>query len=192
MDQNGVLKSLNLLVSLNEFDWAQRKQVQQTKEYQEQLTGQTMLLGEFKKIGSSGDMKLIVKSEQLVSEQELQLYGHEDKTILPTLSAAVKDFEVINNALKVVQSPEAYQAAASTYHSKRKVHGVVADGCHEAMNGHITRLGNRMSAVGVSVPEKNILRQRQGNMRKAKEIYIGLQRQALGLPALEKDVGLGR
>ena len=48
-----------------------------------------------------------------------------------------------------------------------------------------------MSALGISIPEKNILRQRQENMRQAKKLYMDLQRKALGLP-LETDRGLER
>jgi len=56
---------------------------------------------------------------------------------------------------------------------------VIADGCHEALNSHIARLGNSNESCGNFIPEKNILRQRQANMRTAKELYIGLQKKAL-------------
>ncbi len=133
---------------------------------------------------------MTIQAEEITILQEKERYGQQDKSVVPSLRAAEIDFSVIKNSIETVRDPEKYQAAAATYHARRKTLGVVTDGCHEAMNGHITRLGNRMSAVGISVPEKNILRQRQTNMRIVKELYIELQREALGIaaPAHEKGV----
>jgi hypothetical protein len=44
----------------------------------------------------------------------------------------------------------------------------------------------------ISVPEKNILRQRKENLGMVREVYIFMQREALGLPAPEKSKGLER
>lgn len=63
---------------------------------------------------------------------------------------------------------------------------MVADGFHEAVNGHITRLGNRISSLGISATEKAILRQRQANMRTAKSLYVELQKEALKTMELQK------
>ena len=110
-------------------------------------------------------------------------------SVLPSLNAAAADFAVIKSSVTTVKVPHEYQAAATTYHSKKKAHGVVADGCHEALNSHTTRLGNRMSAVGIPISEKNVLRQRQANMRVAKELYVELQKRALGMEGPDKGKG---
>jgi len=144
-------------------------------------------LGLLKEIGSSKDVDLIVQSEASLLTLELQTIGAHDPSVVSSLKTATMDFNVIKNALKTVKNPVLYQAAVTTYHFKKKAHGVVADGCHEAMNSHITRLGNRMSAVGISISEKNILRQRQANMRIVKELYIDLQRKALGIESPVKS-----
>ena len=144
-----------------------------------------------KDLQKSDDIDLLVKVEASLISMERSLYAKNDPSVLPSLNAAVRDFEDIKKAVDVVKSPKAYIAAANTYRSNKKIHGVVIDGCYEAINGHVTRLGNRMSAVGISIPEKNILRQRQENMRQAKKLYMDLQRKALGLP-LETDRGLER
>jgi len=157
-----------------------------------EFEGKDSFLSVLKEIGKTNDLDAIIKAESLTLQNERQKYGREDATVLPSLTAAAEDFSVITSAVKVVREPDAYKTAVATYHTKKAVRGVIADGCHEALNSHIARLGNRMRAVGISIPEKNILRQRQTNMRTAKELYIGLQQEALGVAPPEKDKGLSR
>jgi len=181
------------LLALNITDADNRKSVEDTATFKAYATGLTTTLAMLKKIGQTNDLDLIVKAEALTLQNEHQKYGREDATVLPSLTAAAEDFSVITSAVKVVREPDAYKTAVATYHTKKAVRGVIADGCHEALNSHIARLGNRMRTVGISVPEKNILRQRQTNMRTAKELYIGLQQEALGVapPGVVSEKGKG-
>lgn len=130
-------------------------------------------------IADSGDIELLINAEELYILREHDIYGQEDPAVLPSLNAALTDFEVIKSALRTVRVPEHYQRAAATYHAKEKRHGVILDGFHKAISSRIARLGNRLSAVGLPAPEKIILRQRKNNMQAARGLYSALQRDAL-------------
>jgi hypothetical protein len=182
MEEHGSLASLAVLILT---DWHNKQKLEQSKQFAGFSKGLAETLAEFERIGKTRDIDLIVSAERLTLTREQLLYSQNDKSILPSLNAANTDMIVIESSIGVVRQHEKYQAAAATYHPRKKAHGVVADGCHEAMNGHITRLGNRISAVSVSGPEKEILRRRQTNMRVAKELYITMQRAALDT-ALER------
>ncbi|AMD93826.1 hypothetical protein [Desulfomicrobium orale] len=190
MDQTG-FPADTIILSLSAADWRHRQELEQSNVFEKYTKGLKKTLLVLKDLQKSDDIDLLVKVEASLISMERSLYAKNDPSVLPSLNAAVRDFEDIKKAVDVVKSPKAYIAAANTYRSNKKIHGVVIDGCHEAINGHVTRLGNRMSAVGISIPEKNILRQRQENMRQAKKLYMDLQRKALGLP-LETDRGLER
>jgi hypothetical protein len=171
--------SINKLRLLTVADWTSRQRVEQTPEFIAYAKGLELTLSTLKAINKASELDIMIRAEELLVEREIELNSTQDPAVLPSLKAAISDFAVIKNSVKTVKVPVDYQKAATTYHSKKKAHGVIADGCHEALNSHITRLGNRMSAVGISIPEKSILRQRQANMRAAKELYIELQRKAL-------------
>ena len=184
--------SINKLRLLTVADWTSRQRVEQTPEFIAYAKGLELTLFALKAINKANELDTIIRAEELLVEQEIELHSIQDPAILPSLKAAVADFVVIKSSVKTVKVPADYQKAATTYHSKKKVHGVIADGCHEAMNSHITRLGNRMSAVGISIPEKSILRQRQANMRTVKELYIELQQKALGIEPSVKSSSRNR
>lgn len=154
-------------------------------------TGLKTTLQIFKEVSNERDIDLFLASEELFLQRELELYGKGDPSVRPSLNAALTNLSVMKASLETAKDPEHYKIVDATYHIKKKERGVPKDGFHEAVNGHVTRLGNRMSALGISIPEKNILRQRQENMRQAKKLYMDLQRKALGLP-LETDRGLER
>jgi len=97
-------------------------------------------LAVLKEIGKSADLDLIIQAENSLILNEQNLYAPKDPSVLSSLNAAVTDFTDSKNALEVVKTPEAYQATAATYRAKKKLQGVVVDGAHEALNGHITRL----------------------------------------------------
>ena len=180
----------DLLFRIN-LDHHQYLQLRNTAESQEFALGLKTPLHLLKDISKENNIDVFLASEELILQRELELYGKEDPSVRPSLNAALTDLSVMKASLETAKDPEHYKTADATYHIKKKERGVPKDGFHEAVNGHVTRLGNRMSALGISIPEKNILRQRQENMRQAKKLYMDLQRKALGLP-LETDRGLER
>lgn len=120
--------------------------------------------------------------------QELKNYSNspEESNSIKTALVQLKEAK---NSLDIVQDPQVYQGATATYSGKRKEAGLPLDSFREFLKSHSTRLGNRMASP-LSVPEKNILRQRKENLNMVKEVYVVMQRDALGLEAPAKSKGL--
>ncbi len=182
---------IELLASLNK-DWENFQDRENSEVDKKFKAGLSETVQIFKEIRKSRDLDLILDLELLTLEQEKDTFGRLDPSSKPSLENAIQTFASdVKGAVEVVKIPEKYQAAALTHSSRRLYNGVPKDGFHEAINSHITRLGNRIRTVGLSVPEKNLLMARQENMREAKELYIELQRKALGLKEPEKSVSKG-
>jgi hypothetical protein len=162
-------------------DWKNRQKLENSKAFATSSQGLAQTLLALKEVEKSRDIDLIVMVEATLINMEQASYGTKDITVRSSLEAAAVDLADIKAAIVTVKSPKAYQAASTTHRSNKKERGVVIDGCHEAINGHITRLGNSIRAIGVPRPEKSILSQRQVNMRVVKELYIELQAKALGI-----------
>lgn len=177
------------IVFRSDADWKGRQKIEALQAFAQYAEGLEKTLSLLRSVGKTGEIDLLVRIEASLVNLERAQYGVGDSSVLPSLNAAVQDFDDIKKAIEVVKSPVSYQAAANTYRAKKKLRGIVVDGCHEAINGHITRLGNRISAVGIPVAEKNILRQRQANMRIAKELYMALQCKALGMEPVARGKG---
>ena len=180
------------IIMLALANWENRKEIEETELFKGYSEGLAQTHGALKEVGKTGNIDLIVQVEESLLNLENSLYGEGDPSVRPSLNAASVDLSVITKSIGVVRSAEYYQQVDTTIHPKKKIRGVPTDGCHEALNGHITRLGNRMNTVGVTVQEKNVLRQRQANMKTAKKLYIGLQAKALGIELPSKSKGLER
>ncbi|MDR3176660.1 MAG: hypothetical protein LBU06_09040 [Desulfovibrio sp.] len=167
-----------LLTGLNK-DWLNRQKAFGTKAAVDYLQGLAKTTAELRNIQSS-DIRTIVDMEILTLEHEKELYGGEDPTVIPSLQSAIDSLaKDVKGAINTAEIPEDYRKAALTHSSKRQHHGVPIDGCHEAINSHITRLENRIRTVGVPVPEKSSLIARKENMKQAKLLYIAMQKKAI-------------
>ncbi len=176
-------------LALTVYDWQNKQEYEKEEIFKEYTKGLKRTLQVFKDLRKTGDIDEIVRTESALTGLE-KTHFKNDPTVKASLEAATVDFSVIKKGLEVVRSPDYYQKVDDAYHSKRKVSGVPADGFHEAINAHITRLGNRIKSAGTPMPEKNILMARQENMRVAKGLYVELQQKALGVEAPEKANGL--
>jgi hypothetical protein len=183
MEKTGYYREILARTVVN---WASLEDVLKSAPWAAHVEGLDATAKLFEDIGASGDIELMINAEELYLIRERDVYGQEDPTVLPSLKAALADFAVIKSSLSTVRSPEQYQTAATTYHDKDKRQGIVIDGCHRAIGSHLARLGNRLSAVGLPLPEKAILRQRRDNLQKARTLYADLQRRALGDLAVEE------
>lgn len=164
-----------------ERDEANRQELIASKDflkYTEGLSNTTELL---KKVAEMKDLELILQVESVLVHQERQHIARKDKSSIPSLNDAVEDFDTIERVFKILKSPSTYKDATSGYGIRQRINGIPIDGFHHAVKSHILRLGNRVKTVGVLVPEKNLVKQRQANMRIAKELYIALQCKAVGI-----------
>lgn len=161
-------------------DWANRQKAFGTKAAVDYLHGLAKTAKELESIRKA-DIRVIIDMEILTLEHEKRLYGEDDPTVIPSLQAAIDSLKEVKGAILTAEVPEDYQKAALTHSSKRQYQGVPVDGCHEALNSHITRLENRIRTVGVPLPEKHSLIARKENMKQAKQLYVAMQHQALNI-----------
>jgi hypothetical protein len=157
-------------------DWLNRQKAFSTKPAFDYLRGLEKTIAEVKNIHDA-DIRTVIDMEILTLTHEKELYGREDPTVIPSLQSAIDSLtKDVKGAINIAEIPEDYRKASLTHSSKRQYYGVPIDGCHEAINSHITRLDNRIRTVGVPVPEKRSLIARKENMKQAKLIYIAMQK----------------
>jgi hypothetical protein len=163
------------------------KRLAASKEALQLNEGLGATLNLLKDVHKTHDLNIALDLEQIMLHQELEKYAN-SKEESDSITAGIKQIQDAKKSLNVVRDPQAYQAATETYSGKRKEAGLPLDSFREFLKSHSTRLSNRMAGQ-ISVPEKNILRQRKENLGMAREVYIAMQREALGVPALEKSKG---
>lgn len=143
-----------------------------------------------KEVKATKNLTLALGVEELFLRQELATYANSPEQH-NSVNMAIKQLQEAKKSLAVVHNHEAYQAVAETYSPKRKEAGLPIDSFREFLKSHNARLTNLMKGP-LSVPEKNILRQRKEILGMVREVYMGMQRNALGIEAPAKDRGLGR
>lgn len=144
-------------------------------------------LATLKTITSTKDIKLALGVEEMMLRQELTTYANSPEEA-NSVTKALEQVQEARQSFKVVEDHKAYKTAANTYPNARKEAGLPVDAFRTFLKSHSTRLTNRMTS-NISVPEKNIIRQRKENLAMMRDVYIGMQREALGLvPAKEKGI----
>lgn len=187
MDITGLI---NKTIALSNECWDAHQLLHETKENKQYGIILSELLQTLKDVGRHGDIPTLFVVEHMILSQERTRYANSPEEA-NSIKTALAQLEEAKSALSVVKNPDAYQTATATYSSKRMEAGLPLDAFREFLKSHSTRLTNRLTSP-LSVPEKNILRQRKENLSVVKEIYMGLQREALGLPTLKKEQGLER
>ena len=185
--------SLAVLTDRLVTEWAgftARERSAQAGKYRE---AQAQLLTQVKAIGQSGDIDLILASERTILENEFLKYGNSAgmrqsvKTSLVELAGAEKHVEIVRN-------PDHYRILDVGFQRPRhRREGLANDEARQFFRSHNARLLNQDRAR-LTNEEKRTLEARRSSLRIAEKTYIGLQREALGLPAkeLERSQGLER
>lgn len=128
-------------------------------------------------IKSAKDIMLFLGVEEIMLRQELAVYTNSPEQH-NSITMAIEQLQDAKKSLNVVKTPEQYRIVAATYPANQKEAGLPVDSFRAFLKSHSTRLTNRMASA-LSVPEKNLLRQRKENLVAVKELYIALQREAL-------------
>ena len=182
---------LNEFIIISGSVYAADKVLDESSEQKIARASRDMLLSFFKDVARSNDVKSILEIENAALLLELKHRANSREEV-NSINAALSQLQDAQKSFVIVQNHEAYRPCAATYSSRQKEAGLPMDGFREFIKSHTTRLTNRLSAP-LSVPEKNLLRQRKENLQVAKGVYTELQREALGLPSpKEKDLGLER
>ncbi len=159
--------------------WRSYQLVNESKEVKEHDAVLAETLSLLKDVKGSKNLNVALGAEEMLLRQEQAVYANSPEQH-NSIITAVKQLQEAKQSLAVVANPKAYQAATATYPSSRKEAGLPIDSFRDFLKSHSTRLTNRMTAQ-LSVPEKNILRQRKDNLGMIREVYIAMQREALGL-----------
>lgn len=176
MEKTGLISDYTLTSALV---WESYRVLNESPQQKNLQSTQENLLQILKQINKEQDIPLLLAIESISLTQEMKIRANSPEEI-NSIKAALLQLEEARRALEVVKDFSAYKAGTETYSSRQRDGGLPLDAFREFIKSHTTRLTNRLSAP-LSVPEKNILRQRKENLKTAKEIYISLQREALGL-----------
>ncbi|SHN72795.1 hypothetical protein [Desulfovibrio litoralis] len=186
MAKTGLANKIFINLEFN-FETYQLKET--SKEAQKHNEGLQDTFSLLKEVKAAKEIYLALGVEQLLLNQELARYANSPEEA-NSIKKAIEQLQDARKSLTVVNDSQAYQKATETYPSKNKEAGLPIDSFRAFLKSHSTRLTNRMASP-LSVTEKNILRQRKENLAMIKEVYIEMQREALGLPkAPEKSRGL--
>ena len=170
--------------------WIAHQQVENSAEMREKNIFLQETLGLLKEIKGTKDIKTMLGVEEIMLRQELSVYANSPEET-NSIKKAMEQLQEARESFAVVHDHQAYQKAIRTYSSKQKEADLPLDSCRQFLKSHSVRLTNRMASP-LSVPEKNILRQRKELLGMVKEVYMGLQKEALGIKVPEKKLGLER
>lgn len=150
------------------------------------------LLDYVREVGKSGDLNLILGTEQALLQGDLDRYANSG-AMKTSLRTAIKELADAREVLPLVADPVLYRAIDKSHaHHKSRVGGLPKDAARQFFNSNAARLLN-MDKSRLDAEEKAIVEIRKGNMRTAEGLYAGMQREALGVaPARDRDHGLGR
>lgn len=176
MEKIGLL--LELVGKANR-DWENYCLLMSSQEQKAQNESLADTLVVLKKIQKSEDITILLGTEKFLLEQDHIKYANSAEET-NSIATGLAQLANAQKALVIVNDAGAYQKATETYSDKRKESGLPLDAFREFIKSHNTRLANRLTS-SLPVPQKNIIRQRKDNLHKAKELYITLQKQALGL-----------
>jgi hypothetical protein len=145
--------------------------------------GVTGLLETFKEIQATKDPQLIFAAEKVFLQQEMQFCDPSDRFTIKHLETSDIYLDDAMNAVETAKSKKAYRHAETTHPTLgRGKDGVPPDVVHKACDKNSDRLLRDNKTPGLSTLEKDLLHQRRANLATAKEAYIEMQKEALGLP----------
>lgn len=138
------------------------------------------LLAYLREVGSSGDLERIVAVEKAIVGSDLSRYAN-SKAMTHSLQAALDDLAIIEKHMLIVADKSLYRFLDETRRRPgNRIGGLPRDEARQALAGHRTRLGN-MDKARLDDDEKAIVDARKAAINAAKNLYIALQKKALGM-----------
>ncbi len=128
------------------------------------------------------DLQELVELEMLALSQEYAYHEKNSPEIKADFEPLLNSFEEgVLEELKIINSPEDYKIALLTHRISKKPKSVPKDAFHAAINNHIKFLENRIAEPSTLPAERAFFHARLNNMKAAKELYIGKQREIIEL-----------
>lgn len=156
-----------------------KRVVEQMQEVQNYATAQREIASDLGGIATLNDIPTFFAAEKMLLIFERQNYANSPEEVRSINNA----LEQLNDALEafpLVLDWPSYKLLAKSYPKKFKKNEIPQDAVCSFLQSHITRLTNRLTSP-LSLPEKELLRQRKLNMQKALSVYNDLQGKALEL-----------
>lgn len=176
MEKTGLI---NKIVRNMDEAWGAYQLLEESPAMQKRNEALSETLSLLKAMKVEKDIKLALGVEEMLLTQELAVYANSAEQH-NSVNTAIAQLQDARRSLGVVQEHAHYQSATATYPESQKEAGLPIDSFRSFLKSHSTRLTNRMTAQ-LSVPEKNVLRQRKDNLGMIKEVYTAMQKEALGL-----------
>ena len=182
---------LDVLANRLAQEWmgfAARERSRGSREYRE---AQGELLSAVTAVGRTGSMDTILAAERAILDNELRQYGNSAR-VRQSMNVGLTELAGAEHHLEIVRSPDRYRSLDKLFQRPRnRRQGLPHDEARQFFRAHNARLLNQ-DRSRLTNEEKRTLEGRRSNLRVAEKAYIALQRDALGLPAKERDRSQGR
>ena len=184
---------LDLLTNRLANEWAGFAARERSAEARKYRESQHELLSAVTAVGRTGSIDTILTAERTILENEFREYGN-SAGMRRTTNTGLVQLAGAEEHLEIVRSPDRYRILDVGFQRPRhRREGLPDDEARQFFRSHNARLSNQDRAR-LTNEEKRTLEARRSSLRIAEKAYIGLQREALGLPAkeLERSQGLER
>ena len=140
--------------------------------------------------GAGEDLHTLFIAEYTFLTQELEFCAPQDTKARTSLTKAMQEFDEAFFALEVLENAAGYKFAEKTYSTRTEFRykKMPKDAFHVACAGHIARIENILKAPGINLLEKELLKQRQANMKTAQAVYFEKQKAIIDEPPRSKRV----
>jgi hypothetical protein len=143
-------------------------------------------LATFKAIQAILAPQAIIPAEKIYLQQDIEFCDPEDKFTIKSLMRSLNYLSDALRAIEIVKLPVAYQNAEATHTTEKrdKRGGVPKDVMHTACKINSDRLDRNNRTPGLTMIEKELIKQRKANLATGLISYISMQQEALGLPKI--------
>jgi hypothetical protein len=128
------------------------------------------------------DLYSLFIAEYTFLGQEFEFCVPQDTKTKTSLSKAISEFDEAFLALEVLGNAVGYKFAEKTYSTRTEFRykGMPKDRFHVACAGHIVRIENILKSPVINFLEKELLQQRQENIKTAQAVYLEKQKKIIG------------
>jgi hypothetical protein len=142
-------------------------------------------------VGNSSNFHFLVAAERVMCNADLEHFQRSQQdnpneaTMLAALQEGVDQMEKVNAQLRLrdenVHTYHRYSSGTRALKSDFDREGLPKDGIRKLLSSHKTRLQNESKGMHrLDNEERDLLWYRQRNLLKAEQLYIAIQREALG------------
>ena len=174
---NKTMGTFNRLLSVERYAVSSMKATMEGRSLE---VSQRNLLKNLRELGRSGDLSQIVAVEKMFVETERAYYSN-SKAMEGSLKTALKELDVVERHIGIVDDPARYKAVDEAHSLPRNRRGDLPyDEARQALRSHHARLNN-MDKARLSDTEKQVIDARKSNILQAERLYKERQVMALGL-----------